>query len=77
MSLGENRVASQTGHVAPRSPAPVLTIQPQPQADERERQADAGREENEIFRHLLSSVEVLSPIAASSIPPDVHSRMPV
>jgi len=48
MSLGEDR------HVAPRSPAPVLTIQPQPQADERERQADAGREENEIFRHLLS-----------------------
>ena len=52
MSLGEDRVASQTGHVAPRSPAPVLTIQPQPQADERERQADAGREENEIFSHL-------------------------
>jgi hypothetical protein len=29
-------------------------MQPQPQADERERQTDAGREENEIFRHLLS-----------------------
>ena len=42
------------GRVAPRSPAPASMIQPQPQADERERQADAGREENKIFRHRLS-----------------------
>jgi hypothetical protein len=36
------------------SPAPVLMIQPQPQADERERQTDAGQHENEIFRHRFS-----------------------
>ena len=40
------------GRVAPRSPAPASMMQPQPEADERE--PDAGREENEIFRHLLS-----------------------
>jgi len=39
----------------------ALMVQPQPQADERERQADTGREENEIFCHpsvapLLNSV---------------------
>ena len=38
----------------PRSPAPAFMIQPQPHADKRERQTDARREENEIFRHLLS-----------------------
>ena len=37
--------------MALRSPVPALMIQPQPQADERERQDVAGQEEGEIFGH--------------------------
>jgi hypothetical protein len=48
-----------------------LICKPQ-QADDRERQAGAGQEENEISRHPLS---ILLPIAALGAPPDVHSGM--
>jgi hypothetical protein len=34
----------------------ALALDPQPQADQRERQAHAGREENEIFRGAARNV---------------------
>ena len=39
-----------------------LMVQPQPQGDERERQADARREENEVFGHP-SAASLLNSIA--------------
>jgi hypothetical protein len=37
---------------ARRTTLSIESLLPQPQADERERQADSGQDETEIFRHL-------------------------
>ena len=48
-------------------------VDPQPEPDEQKRQADAARQENEIFRHLLSLCcfglsQALVPLRAPLVP---------